>query len=92
MANAKTVFGQVAATLDNRALGLILDLSATRYLDSSGLQALLDLVQRIRVRGQEVRVVAPVDSPARRLIEAVGAQDSVSLHAALAEAQDARPS
>jgi anti-anti-sigma factor len=89
MANAEAVFGQVATALDNRAVGLILDLSPTRYLDSSGLQALLDLLQRTRVRGQEVRVVAPVNSAPRRLIEVVGAQDSVPLHAALPEARAA---
>jgi anti-anti-sigma factor len=89
MANAEAAFREVAAALDNRAVGLVLDLSATRYLDSSGLQALLTLLQRARVRGQEVRVVAPVDSPPRLLIEAVGAQDSVPLHPALADAHAA---
>jgi anti-anti-sigma factor len=86
MANAQDIFGRIAAALDNRALGLILDLSATEYLDSSGLQALLELGQRTRVRGQKFRVVAPFDSAPRQLMELVHAQDSVPLHVALPEA------
>ena len=48
MANAQDLFGRITAALDNRARGLVLDLSTTRYLDSSGLQALLDLNRRTR--------------------------------------------
>src|SRR5438067_12194318 len=57
MSNAHEVFGQIATVLDNRARGLVLDLSAARYLDSSGLQALLELGRRTRFRGQELHVV-----------------------------------
>jgi anti-anti-sigma factor len=91
MANAQDVFGRITAALDNRARGLVLDLSTTRYLDSSGLQALLQLGRRTRSRGQELRVVAPLDSAPRRLLELVGAQDSIALHAAVAEAMSGFP-
>ena len=86
MTNAHEVFGRITAVLDNRARGLVLDLSATRYLDSSGLQLLLDLRRRTRFRGQELRVVAALDSPPRQLLEMFGVQDSMPMHAALAEA------
>jgi anti-anti-sigma factor len=89
MANAEAAFGRVAAALDNRALAVILDLSATRYLDSSGLQAMLDLLQRTRVRGQEMCVVALPDSPPRRLIEVAGAEDKLPLHTEVAAARAA---
>ena len=84
--NANDVFGRIAAGLDNRARGLVLDLSDTLYLDSSGLQALLELARRTRFRGQELRVVAPTDSPARQLLELFGRQDSLPIHAAIADA------
>jgi anti-anti-sigma factor len=87
MANAKALFTRIVAQLDNRALGLILDLSATRYLDSSGLQALFDLRERTQARGQGLRVVAPANSPPRRLIELVGAQTALAL---CIELEDAR--
>ena len=89
LANARALFGRVVASLDNRALGLIVDLSGTRYLDSSGLQALLDLRQRAQIRGQQLRVVAPANSPPRRVIEAVGAQGALHLCGELAEARAA---
>ena len=86
MTNAHEVFGRITAVLDNRARGLVLDLSATRYLDSSGLQLLLDLRRRTRFRGQELRVVAALDSPPRQLLEMFGVEDSMPMHTALAEA------
>ena len=87
LANAKSVFARVAAALDNRATALLVDLSATRYLDSSGLQALLELRRRTQDRGQEMRIIAPPGSPPRRLIELVSAQDTLPLFDALAEAR-----
>jgi anti-anti-sigma factor len=86
LANARTIFERVVAAVDNRVVGMALDLSATRYLDSSGLQALLDLRRRIHARGQRLRVVAPENSPPRRVIEAVGAQALLDLCADLDEA------
>jgi anti-anti-sigma factor len=87
LANAKALFTKVVTALDNQPHGLILDLSETRYLDSSGLQALLDLRRRTQVRGQQLRIVAPPDSPPRRLIELVASQDSLPLFNGLAEAR-----
>ncbi|MEA2351719.1 MAG: hypothetical protein QOJ14_133 [Thermoleophilaceae bacterium] len=86
IANARDVFGRVTAALDNRARGLVLDLSTTRYLDSSGLQGMLELSRRTRLRGQELRVVAPLESAPRRVLDLVGAQDSMRMHTALADA------
>jgi anti-sigma B factor antagonist len=91
MANAQDVFGRITAGLDNRARGLVLDLSTTRYLDSSGLQALLELGRRTRFRGQELRVVAPLDSAPRGVLEMVGVQDSIALHATVPEALSGFP-
>jgi anti-anti-sigma factor len=86
MANARNVFGEITLALDNRARGLVLDLSATRYLDSAGLQAMLELAGRTRRRGQELRVVAPLDSAPRRVLELVRAQDTMHMHTALPDA------
>jgi anti-anti-sigma factor len=91
MANAHDLFGRITAVLDNRSRGLVLDLSTTRYLDSSGLQALLELARRTRSRGQELRVVAPLDSAPRRLLELVRTRDSMPLHAAVVEALSGFP-
>jgi anti-anti-sigma factor len=86
MTNAKELFGRIAAGLDNRARGVVLDLSTTRYLDSSGLQALFELARRTRFRGQELHVVAPAGSPGRQLLDLFGRQDSMPIHAAVADA------
>ncbi|HKP89512.1 MAG TPA: SpoIIE family protein phosphatase, partial [Thermoleophilaceae bacterium] len=87
LANSRALLDRVVAALDNRVTGLIVDLSETRFLDSSGLQALLDMRRRTRVRGQHMRVVVPANSPVRRVIEAVGAQQALNLCGELSEAR-----
>jgi anti-anti-sigma factor len=69
--------------------GLVLDLSAVTYLDSSGIQLLFDLGRRLSARRQAIRLVVPGDAPMRRVlelcaVEAVAPMDR-ELDAALAE-------
>jgi anti-anti-sigma factor len=86
LANARDVFGRTVAALDNRAAGLIIDLSPADYLDSSGLQALLDLANRTRIRGQSLRVVAPPESAPGRLLELVNAEALVPVDGTVPDA------
>ncbi|HET8976803.1 MAG TPA: STAS domain-containing protein [Solirubrobacteraceae bacterium] len=55
--------------LSNLHLGLVVDLSAVEYLDSTGISLLHDLAQRFRQRGQVLAVISPPGSPPRRMLE-----------------------
>jgi stage II sporulation protein AA (anti-sigma F factor antagonist) len=55
--------------LSNLALGLVVDLSAVDYLDSSGISLLHDVAQRLRRRSQMLVIVSPPGSPPRRMLE-----------------------
>jgi anti-anti-sigma factor len=46
-------------------MGLVLDLSRTRYLDSAGIQMLLDLSERLRSRGQSLSLYVTREQPLR---------------------------
>jgi anti-anti-sigma factor len=71
LSNARSVGDELAAAVPNRALGLVLDLAATRYLDSSGVSLVFDLGERLRRRQQQLRLVAPDRAPLRRVLRIV---------------------
>lgn len=58
----------ISERLPASATGLVLDLSAVTYLDSSGVHLLFDLGRRLRARRQAVRLVVPEGAPVRRVL------------------------
>jgi anti-anti-sigma regulatory factor len=56
------------AVPDNTPL-VILDLSATTYLDSTGIEMIFRLHDRLRLRRQELRLVVPPKAPIRAVLE-----------------------
>jgi anti-anti-sigma factor len=63
--NAATLHDDISSVLTNHHMGLVLDLSQTRYLDSAGIQMLLDLSERLRSRGQNLAVYMTREQPLR---------------------------
>jgi anti-anti-sigma factor len=68
LSNVEDVQLQLLDGVPNDALGLVLDVSRVTYLDSAALRLLFDLSERLRWRGQWLRLVAPAESPLRRLL------------------------
>jgi anti-anti-sigma factor len=68
IANGETVRDLLLDGVRNGAPGLVVDLSATTYLDSHGIHLLLELARRLRVRQQGLRIVVPEHSFVRRLL------------------------
>jgi anti-anti-sigma factor len=64
-ANAAGVLDDISRLLTNHHMGLVLDLSRTRYLDSAGIQMLLDLSERLRSRGQNLSLYVTREQPLR---------------------------
>jgi anti-anti-sigma factor len=58
--------------LPNLALGLIVDLTAVEYLDSTGISLLHDLAGRLYQRSQGLIIVCPPTAPPRRVLELTG--------------------
>jgi anti-sigma B factor antagonist len=66
--NAPEIADELRAEIDNRAAGLVVDLTPTRYLDSAGINLLFSLGDDLRARQMRLRlVVAPGSSIARML-------------------------
>ena len=66
--NASELRLVISERLPASASGLVLDLSAVTYLDSSGVHLVFDLGRRLRARRQAVRLVVPESSPVRRVL------------------------
>jgi anti-sigma B factor antagonist len=88
-ANAATVEEELGECLTPDAMGLVVDLSQVRYLDSAGIDMLLRLGERLRQRRTALRLVVSVDSQLRRLFEIVSLADTIPLHASVNDATSA---
>jgi anti-anti-sigma factor len=81
LSNAIELERAIAEAVPNSARGLVLDLSALSYIDSSGVRLVLSLAGSLKWRGQELVVVAPEGSPCRRVLTLAGVEGSVALEA-----------
>jgi anti-anti-sigma factor len=68
LSNATAVTTRLIEATPNSAAALVLDLSGTRYLDSSGVRMLFELAHRLRNRGQKLELVVPDDSNVKRVL------------------------
>lgn len=79
LANAGTVEEQIHQAITNQVTTASIDLSDVTYLDSAGLRILFTLAARLPVLQIALVLVAPVGSPARRVIELSGLDTLSSL-------------
>jgi anti-sigma B factor antagonist len=71
LANAKPIGSLVAGAVTNDAAGVVLDLSDTTYLDSSGVHLIFDLSERLSARQQRLGLAVPEGSRIRRVLDLV---------------------
>lgn len=69
VSNVEQVGEDLANTIQSRAPKVIIDLTATSYLDSSGIRMLFTVANRLRMRRAEVCLVAPRTGVVRRLLD-----------------------
>jgi anti-sigma B factor antagonist len=89
LSNAESIEAAIAEATPNHALALILDVSALDYLDSAGIHLVYKLREKLRARGQTLRLVIPADSAANDALRLAGVSRNVdtadTLEAAMAE-------
>lgn len=85
-ASASLLHEEVSRRLSPDTDELIVDLSATRYLDSAGIDVIFRLHERLRQRRAELRVVVPPASPLRRLLAIVALPTAVAVHTTVQDA------
>ncbi len=83
IANVSDVRNRLLEILTNTAPGLIVDLTNVTYLDSRGVQLLLELSERLQVRQLRFRIVVPEHSMIRRVLLLTHVDSVVPIDAAL---------
>ena len=89
LSNADSIENAIAEATPNQALALILDVSALDYLDSAGIHLVYKLREKLRARGQTLRLVIQDDSPANDALRLAGVprniETAATVDAAIAE-------
>jgi anti-anti-sigma factor len=68
LANARSVRDRLLEAVPNTATGLVLDLTGTQHLDSSGVRVLFELAERLENRRQKLEIVIPDEAPVKRVL------------------------
>ena len=77
--NARQLGRELTARVPNDAMGVVLDLTAVEYLDSSGVQMVFELAERLEARQQRLAVVVPVGAPAWKVLDIVSLDTTAPL-------------
>ncbi len=72
LSNARSVMEKLLDAVPNTASGLVLDLSPTHHLDSSGVRVIFELAERLDNRRQTLELVVPDESNIRRVLQLTG--------------------
>jgi anti-anti-sigma factor len=85
ISNADAIRRNLDAGIDGHQR-VVLDLSATTYLDSVGVHLIFDLAKRLTVRRQQLALVVPEEALISRVLVLADLPTHVELHRDLAEA------
>jgi anti-anti-sigma factor len=79
ISNASSVKDGLLRSVPNTATALVLDLTDTAYVDSSGVRLIFELAERLRSRGQKLALVVPDDSMIKRVLLLTEVQQAVPM-------------
>jgi anti-anti-sigma factor len=95
LSNAESIGQALTEAVPSHALALVLDLSEMDYLDSAGIQLIIQVQASVSSRGQLLHVVIPRASPVNDALRLAGASDQVgsidTVDAALREVSAQEP-
>ena len=77
--NVDELSQQVLGAVSNTARALVLDLTETSYIDSSGISLIFDAAARLRNSRQELRLVVQPNSFVSEVLAAVSIGESVPI-------------
>lgn len=79
LSNAAEVRDAIGRVASDDVSVIVVDLSGTDYLDSSGIAMLFRLAERLGHRRQELRLVVPPDSPIRTALELTNLPQTIAV-------------
>ncbi len=89
LANTPTVSAAVLEGVPNDALGLVVDLSDVRYIDSVGVRMLFTFIRSLQASRQGMAIAVPEGSPVRKLLKITHLDEATVFRGSVDEAADA---
>jgi anti-anti-sigma factor len=86
LTESPTIQERLAAIVSNAALGLVLDLSGVRYLDSAGVRLLYQTRRRLEQHRQQLRLVVPESGVVRRVLAFASLESHIPIYPTAAAA------
>ena len=86
LTNVSEIGERIARAVPNSALGLVVDLSRTSFLDSAGLRLFFQLARRLDGHGQQLRIAVPADAVIRKALTVAEIPRVATLHTEAGEA------
>jgi anti-sigma B factor antagonist/stage II sporulation protein AA (anti-sigma F factor antagonist) len=80
--------GDVSRAVPDSAVGLVLDLTDVRYVDSSGVRVFFELAAQLATSGRRVALAVPETSPIRRLVKITRLEEAIVLCTGAAECSE----
>jgi anti-anti-sigma factor len=87
--NVEDLTRRLLEVISNNSRALVLDLTTTSYIDSSGISLIFDAAARMKNRRQQLRLVVPPKSFVSEVLAAVSMADSVPIDGEVADALSA---
>ena len=84
--NVKEIGDRLRSLLSNRSVAMIVDLSATTYLDSAGVNLLFALAEESAAASSASRLVVADPSPIARMVALTGLDRTMPVHPTLPDA------
>lgn len=89
LANTPTVAAAVLEGVPNDAVGLVVDLSDVRYIDSVGVRMLFTFIRSLHASRQGMAIAVPQGSPVRKLLKITHLDEATMFRASVDEATGA---
>jgi anti-anti-sigma factor len=80
LSNADAVRAEILSAIPHEARGVVLDLTETTYLDSTGVRLLFELADRLQSRRQRLVLVVREAALVRRVLVLTKLDDAVPMH------------
>jgi anti-anti-sigma factor len=91
LSNVEDLRARLVAAVSHDSESLVLDLTETTYLDSTGVRLLFELADRLQDRRQQLRLVVTDAALVRRVLVLTQLEGQVPIDATLADALAAIP-
>jgi anti-anti-sigma factor len=86
LANTPTVSAAVLEAVPNDVVGLVIDLSGVRYIDSVAIRMLFNFVRSLHESRQGMAIAIPPDSPVRKLLKITHLDEATEFRDSIDEA------